>query len=1178
MAEKEPKAGMPFLDHLEELRWRIVWSLAAVICGTLLGFYLVQRLELLALLTRPIEPYLPDGRLMVIRPTDGFLIRIKLAMVMGMILGAPIIAWQLWAFLSPALYKNEKKKIIPALFVGLLLFLAGVVMAYSIVLPAILKILYGFWVDDFIGMITASYYFSFATQIILAFGLVFQLPLFMTMLSSMGLLGPEFYARNRRYAVVAAALLGSFLTPPDPASMLMMMGPMYLLYEVGIIASKLAWKRRARSIAVIFFALATSGIGELSAQDPVLLLSRDSIKAAQRQPLVPEQLVTVTDSGVVASPTIDSTAAARLGLPSAPSRSFPSPDSIIMALLERSGFRPTRYAADSLKMVAATQQIDLTGNALLKRESGTIEADTVSFMQERCLLLARGDPVLFDGGTVLVAQGEDGMSYDTCERRGLVHEALTNFNMTGVNWFLRGGIAIDSASTRLYSSDSDLTSCDVPSPHYHFAAGKVKWVSNNIMVTRPVVLYVRDVPIMWLPFMFQDVRTGRRSGMLIPRFGINDLIRPSAGYRRSISNVGYYLALSDYYDVRLSLDWFAESFVSLNGQIRYKWLDRFVDGNLSVSRIRESGAAGSRSLRLLWNHQQSFDQRTRLSISIDFASSSRVVERNAIDPFLVTATLTSAVNFNKQFDWGTLVVGGRRTQNITDDLVTESFPTISLTPAPINLGRNVTWSPSFSMTNNRTLNQPGGLIEVPPIDGVQQFDSLFTASRNTNININTPLRIGRWNWQNSFTITDFATNKPSTQTLVDPDDSTRTLTRFFGSDFSTGIDWNTSFSLPLLFASSWKLQPSIGIRNSTSGPFLLRNRNTNGRFVSQGKRLAIGVSMAPTVFGFFPGIGPLSRIRHSFSPRFQWSYAPAATIPEAYARALDPSGSRGEIRSDPLQTLSLALSQTFEGKYRLAEEDSLTDPRNARKIKILSLQTSSVQYDFEQAKEEGRTGWRTQTISNSFTSELLPGFSIRSTHDLWDGTVGFDSTAFSPFLTQVSARFRLSGSTITRIIGLIAGKAVDVEADDALEVEDPNADDPLTGPLSTPLNRIAGMSLSRLGTRAPQGGGFSSSFTYDSRRRRPVEGEDTEDGNRTLGFSVGFSPSPFWSLSWNTQYNLTTKEFGQHVLRMDRDLHRWRATFAFVQSPNGNVAFNFFVSLIDQPEIKFQYDQRTINR
>jgi hypothetical protein len=84
--------------------------------------------------------------------------------------------------------------------------------------------------------------------------------------------------------------------------------------------------------------------------------------------------------------------------------------------------------------------------------------------------------------------------------------------------------------------------------------------------------------------------------------------------------------------------------------------------------------------------------------------------------------------------------------------------------------------------------------------------------------------------------------------------------------------------------------------------------------------------------------------------------------------------------------------------------------------------------------------------------------------------------------------------------------------------------------------------------------------------------------NRTLGLAFSFNPTRNWSLSWSTDYNLTTKEFGRHVVRLERDLRRWRATFQFLKSPNGNFAFNFFISLLDQPDIKFQYDQETVEQ
>jgi hypothetical protein len=165
---------------------------------------------------------------------------------------------------------------------------------------------------------------------------------------------------------------------------------------------------------------------------------------------------------------------------------------------------------------------------------------------------------------------------------------------------MRGGLSIDSASVRLYAGHSDVTSCDLPVPHYHFAAGSVKWVTNTLMVARPAVLYVRDVPILWLPFIFQDIRPGRRSGILVPRFGINDVVRTNPGFRRHVSNVGYYIAINDYIDFQASLDWFAETSVTFDGETRYRWRDRFVRGGLAVARVFESGRDGPAGARCVF--------------------------------------------------------------------------------------------------------------------------------------------------------------------------------------------------------------------------------------------------------------------------------------------------------------------------------------------------------------------------------------------------------------------------------------------------------------------------------------------------------------------------------------------------------------------------------------------------
>jgi sec-independent protein translocase protein TatC len=246
--QKNPEGEMPFLDHLEELRWRILWSVLAVAICSVAGFYVVRHFDIVELLKGPIEPHLTDGRLVFTRPTDAFLITLKLSVLIGVLVSAPFIMGQVWRFLAPALHVHERRRIVPATLAGVGLFAAGAWMAFRWILPAVLRIMLS---PTFVGeglepLITAGEYFGLATQIILAFGLVFELPLVMVMLAAIGLVSPHFFARHRPYAFLVGAIVAAFLTPPDIFSMMMMMAPIILLYEVGIGLGKVIWKRRER--------------------------------------------------------------------------------------------------------------------------------------------------------------------------------------------------------------------------------------------------------------------------------------------------------------------------------------------------------------------------------------------------------------------------------------------------------------------------------------------------------------------------------------------------------------------------------------------------------------------------------------------------------------------------------------------------------------------------------------------------------------------------------------------------------------------------------------------------------------------------------------------------------------------------------------------------------------------
>jgi len=1203
---------MPFLEHLEELRWRLFRSAIAVLIGAIVGWAVVTRWDVLGLLMIPIAPLVPGGHLMVTGPAEAFFITLKLALAVGAVLASPVVVYQIWAFLTPALYERERRVLVPSLVAGLVLFAIGAGAAYFLVLPRALGVLMSFQRAHLAPIITAEKYFGFAIPLILAFGAITEMPLVMVILAGFGLVNAKFLARNRRYALVISAVAAAFLAPPDALSMIVMMVPMVALYEISIWCVWIVGRRRERRerrgtqgtpgggsgpgrAAAVLLLLAAAGAGGLRAQKPI--------------PRPPKQAAdTIRDTtaaargGPAVQKLIDTATARRLGLPTAPTRSFPPSDALMDSLLARKGYRITHYTADSLVMHqgAHGNELELRRDALVDQDGSKLQADSIHYVQASCRLDANGAPSLFGDSNVMVG---DSLKYDNCLKRGVISNALTSFHQGSAVWFMRGDIAVDSGSTRMFGASSSITSSDLPLPDYHFQAGEVKWLNKNVMIARPAVLYIRDVPLMWLPFIFQDIRPGRRSGVLVPQFGLNDLVRPTRAYQRHIANLGYYWVPNDYVDLLGRASWYSNRYVQFSGLLQYRWLDRFIQGNFSYSRMANLDQSGT-STQLSWYHNQSFDSRTKLNAAVNYATSAQVIQQNTVDPFLSTAQLSSQANFQKQFSWGTVNLGGSRSQNLSTALVSQAFPTVSLTPSPINITHSLTWSPGISYTNQQTFhNADNPLLALLPT-GIDTLSQFFD-SRQTAFAFQTPVRIGSWNWSNSLGVNDQASNQRREFFVADtlhPGTLKRVL---YDRTFQTTADWQTSFGLPSLFTNTWKLQPQISVLNSTlQGPFAIRNQFTGGQWVHQGKRLGFGASLAPTFFGFFPGFGPVDRIRHSVQFIINYLYAPGSAVDSAYARAIDPSGLNKAALSDPQQTISIGLSQNIEAKLKPPPGDTTGQ---GRKIRLLSINTSQIQYNFERAKEPEYTGWQTQTLTNTFASDLVPGFTLSLTHDLWAGAVGQRGVKFSPFLTNVSAGFSISGATLRGIGALLGLASARPAAPPAGAGNTANAGLAPSGGTTVTLpgggvppaypGGIRGMAGAPY-AGGMTGGGFSLQVSFTSTRQRVLKDSssfiqvqtDTQYqaplpipgtsgvGQEQMNLTMHFSPTPHWDLGWTTTYDFHTHQFGQHYIQLQRDLRRWQASFAFVKSPNGTFAFNFRISLKDEQDIKFDYDQQTFRQ
>jgi sec-independent protein translocase protein TatC len=242
----EEKGKMSFLDHLEELRSRIINSVIAAVVGFFLSW--AFREELYAAIAWPItsvmrELNMPD-KLVYTTPTGVFTLYVQMCLVAGLILAMPYLLYQVWGFISPGLYPRERRYAIPFIFLCSVLFLSGAAFAYRVAFPATLRFLLEFS-KQFTAMITVNEYFSLAIMIILGLALVFELPVLILFLTLLRIVTPGFLLSNFRYALLLIFLLSAIITPtPDVPTMMLFAAPLTGLYFLGIGMSYVVVKLR----------------------------------------------------------------------------------------------------------------------------------------------------------------------------------------------------------------------------------------------------------------------------------------------------------------------------------------------------------------------------------------------------------------------------------------------------------------------------------------------------------------------------------------------------------------------------------------------------------------------------------------------------------------------------------------------------------------------------------------------------------------------------------------------------------------------------------------------------------------------------------------------------------------------------------------------------------------------
>ncbi len=910
----------------------------------------------------------------------------------------------------------------------------------------------------------------------------------------------------------------------------------------------------------------------------------------------------------------------------------PGSDTLLAALLALEGYSITEYESRGADFGAKDRRLLLLGtpekHARLIFEGQEVTNDSALVYDEE-----RGR--VWTLGTDAVFRPKEGdpvhsrvIVFDVDGRRGTALDARTRF-YSGADWIVHGELTsvTDSAS---HGTGLSFTSCELDEPHYHFAAKNVKIVRDNIMVARPVVLYFADVPVFWLPFMAQSLDRDRTSGLLTPSFSVNDIVRTSRGYRRRVSNIGFYWAMSDYYDSTVFLDWWSGEHVSLTGSVRYNWAQQFLSGGVNFRQFWRDG--GGSEIAFDANNNWQVDERTSLRFRARYASSSSFVRQTSFDPVEVVQSIDSEGGLSRRFDFGNLTLSANRRQFLTDDRVEMTLPNLSLSLSPQTFFRaspgqarffnNLTWSGSGSFRRS--------ISERPPRPDTVAFSPSLADQVRTNASFNTNFSLGNLSLSSGITANESVVKGVPVET--DPwwrPEGVGLVT--LQDQAEADLNWNASLGYQQRLVGSTSLTPSL----SLSRRFLRSDADTLATsFVGAPTRLSLGVALRSDLYGFFPGLGPFDAIRHKLSPGFDFSYSPEVS-PTAIQEAVFGAREVGAQR-----ILRISLNQTFEARRRDDPGADETDPSSAgpegtgspllpqeapvdtvgvegqdpgveddpggldedtsdgprarqegQKVTLLALRTTAITYDFERAAEESDWLWGIQTtqLTNTISSDYLRGLNLTMTHLLFDdetGGAGGDQSEggsgstrrFSPHLSQMNFGFSLDSRSLPfRLLGsLLGGEAEDPST---VRVTPPESredqDDPFEARLTDESSIIpVGDGPGRRSRPGVGGaaGDWRANLSYSLQRPR----SETLSANQMLQGNLTFNPTENWEVSWRTSYDLANRSFNDHLLRLTRDLHRWEAHFDFRQTATGNWSFRFEVSLTDNRDLQFDYQQRSI--
>ena len=233
---------LTFTSHLEELRKRIIICIIAVALGFSVSYFFAE--QIFSVLVKPLKEELPPDSLLIFTALpEAFFAYLKLSLFSGIILASPVILWEVWCFVAPGLYDHEKRYVYPFVTFSTLFFAAGVLFGYIVVFPISFKFLISYGSELIKPLPSIKEYLSFSCKMLLAFGIIFELPLFVLFLAKIGIIDDKMLRSKRKFAILGVFIVAAILTPPDAVSQVLMALPLIILYEISILVAKFFGKK-----------------------------------------------------------------------------------------------------------------------------------------------------------------------------------------------------------------------------------------------------------------------------------------------------------------------------------------------------------------------------------------------------------------------------------------------------------------------------------------------------------------------------------------------------------------------------------------------------------------------------------------------------------------------------------------------------------------------------------------------------------------------------------------------------------------------------------------------------------------------------------------------------------------------------------------------------------------------